>query len=167
MIGEFSFKRFFQREIACASFFQNCSRPNYCSNRSISWSLPWTKYRTGAWLWRKFVCFIFCSLFLPYLLPCHTFLSSSQSVYMCNHGVYYIQHVPIAFGACFFSFPLTDAWLFHFWDFGMTFRVFYLSSTDVILILFNIWHLYFDWQLLTPITPNRDATETFVVQFSK
>ena len=33
------------------ALFQNCSRPN-CS--STCRSLPWTKYRTGAWLWSKF-----------------------------------------------------------------------------------------------------------------
>ena len=37
------------------ALFQNCSRPN-CS--STCRSLPWTKYRTGAWLWSKFLCII-------------------------------------------------------------------------------------------------------------
>ena len=46
---------------ACLASFQNCSRPNYCS--SISRSLPWTKYRTGAWLWSKFLflCYVYFS----------------------------------------------------------------------------------------------------------
>ena len=38
--------------------FQNCSRPKHCS--CTSWSLPWTEYRTGAWLWSKFLHFRCC-----------------------------------------------------------------------------------------------------------
>ena len=37
-----------------SSVFQTCSWPNYRSHCSFSWPLSWTKYRTGAWLWRKF-----------------------------------------------------------------------------------------------------------------
>ena len=40
------------------ALFQTCSRPN-CS--STCRSLPWTKYRTGAWLWSKF----YYTLFFP------------------------------------------------------------------------------------------------------
>ena len=48
---------FWKKDWNCLhALFQTCSRPN-CS--STCRSLPWTKYRTGAWLWSKFFDIIF------------------------------------------------------------------------------------------------------------
>ena len=50
---------FWEKEIwnCLHALFQNCSRPKQLASSTCR-SLPWTKYRTGAWLWSKFLIII-------------------------------------------------------------------------------------------------------------
>ena len=64
--------------------FQNCSRPKHCS--CTSWSLPWTEYRTGAWLWSKFLHFRCCfDRVAAILFLCFRAKKTRQSFLFCVH----------------------------------------------------------------------------------
>ena len=59
---------FWEKEIwnCLHALFQNCSRPKQLASSTCR-SLPWTKYRTGAWLWSKFLI-IFYTYFLSHII---------------------------------------------------------------------------------------------------